>query len=79
MNITIYHNPNCGTSRNVLALIRHAGIEPNVIEYLVNPPDEPTLRHLLHEMDLLPRQLLLTNVPPYQILDLANEKWSMMN
>lgn len=45
--ITIYHNPNCGTSRNVLAMIRHAGIEPTIIEYLQTPPNRETLIELL--------------------------------
>ena len=64
-NITIYHNPNCGTSRNTLALIKHQGIEPSVIEYLDNPPDEITLRDLITKMGITPRQLLRVNVPPY--------------
>lgn len=64
-NITIYHNPNCGTSRNTLALIKHQGIEPSVIEYLDNPPDETTLRDLITKMGITPRQLLRVNVPPY--------------
>jgi arsenate reductase len=64
-NITIYHNPNCGTSRNTLALIKHQGIEPSVIQYLDNPPDETTLRHLITKMGITPRQLLRVNVPPY--------------
>ena len=64
-NITIYHNPNCGTSRNTLALIKHQGIEPSVIHYLDNPPDEKTLRDLITKMDITPRQLLRVNVPPY--------------
>lgn len=64
-NITIYHNPNCGTSRNTLALIKHQGIEPSVIEYLDNPPDEKTLRDLITKMGITPRQLLRINVPPY--------------
>lgn len=76
MNITIYHNPNCGTSRNVLALIRHAGIEPQVIEYLKNPPSETTLRNLIKRMGITPRQLLRTNVVPYETLGLQNEKLS---
>ena len=76
MNITIYHNPNCGTSRNVLALIRHAGIEPQVIEYLKNPPSETTLRNLIKRMGITPRQLLKTNVVPYETLGLQNEKLS---
>ena len=64
-NITIYHNPNCGTSRNTLALINHQGIEPSVIQYLDNPPDETTLRDLITKMGITPRQLLRVNVPPY--------------
>lgn len=65
-NITIYHNPNCGTSRNTLALIKHQGIEPSVIQYLDNPPDETTLRDLITKMGITPRQLLrVNNVPPY--------------
>lgn len=64
-NITIYHNPNCGTSCNTLALIKHQGIEPSVIHYLDNPPDETTLRDLITKMGITPRQLLRVNVPPY--------------
>lgn len=64
-NITIYHNPNCGTSRNTLALIKHQGIEPSVIQYLDNPPDETTLHDLITKMGITPRQLLRVNVPPY--------------
>lgn len=64
-NITIYHNPNCGTSRNTLALIKHQGIEPSIIYYLDNPPDETTLRDLITKMGITPRQLLRVNVPPY--------------
>lgn len=64
-NITIYHNPNCGTSRNTLALIKHQGIEPSIIHYLDNPPDETTLRDLITKMGINPRQLLRVNVPPY--------------
>ncbi|HBO38176.1 MAG TPA: arsenate reductase (glutaredoxin), partial [Pasteurellaceae bacterium] len=71
-NITIYHNPNCGTSRNTLALIRHLGIEPTIIYYLDTPPDETTLRDLLAKMELSPRQLLRTNVPPYLTRGLDN-------
>ncbi|RPD89129.1 arsenate reductase (glutaredoxin) [Neisseria weixii] len=86
MNVTIYHNPNCGTSRNVLALICHLGIEPQIIEYLQTPPDEATLRGLLHAMNFTlrgllhamnftPRDLLRTNVPPYAALGLDNPAW----
>ena len=51
-HITIYHNPNCGTSRNTLAFIKHQGIEPTVIHYLENPPTEPTLRDLIAKMGI---------------------------
>lgn len=57
-NITIYHNPACGSSRNTLALIREAGIEPNVIEYLKTPPDRKTLLDLVAKTKLSPRELL---------------------
>lgn len=70
---TIYHNPNCGTSRNTLALIRHMGIEPEVIHYLDNPPTEATLRGLLSAMNFTPRQLLRTNVPEFLACGLDNE------
>lgn len=66
----IYHNPACGTSRNVLALIRHAGVEPEVIEYLKTPPDRATLRALLAAMNLTPRQLLRRKGTPYDALHL---------
>jgi arsenate reductase len=55
MNATIYHNPRCGTSRNTLALLRHAGIEPTVIEYLKTPPDRATLLRLITDAGLTPR------------------------
>lgn len=64
-SVTIYHNPKCGTSRNTLALIRHLGIEPTIIHYLEQSPNEAVLRELLTKMALTPRQLLRTNVPPY--------------
>ena len=68
----IYHNPACGTSRNVLALIRHAGVEPEVIEYLKTPPDRATLRALLAAMNLTPRQLLRRKGTSYDALHLDN-------
>ncbi len=71
-SITIYHNPQCGTSRNTLALIRHLGIEPTIIYYLDTPPTEATLRQLLQQMALTPRQLLRSNVPPYMAKGLDN-------
>lgn len=57
--VTIYHNPACGTSRNALALIRNAGVEPTVIEYLMNPPDRATLERLIGQMRITPRELLI--------------------
>jgi arsenate reductase len=74
--ITIFHNPNCGTSRNTLALIRHAGIEPEVVEYLKTPPSREELRQLLAEMGIPVRQLLREKGTPYGELGLADPKWS---
>ena len=74
--IIIYHNPNCGTSRNTLALIRHMGIEPQIIYYLDTPPNEAKLRELLAAMNFTPRQLLRTNVPEYTEYGLDNAKMS---
>ena len=75
-DITIYHNPACGTSRNVLALIRHAGLQPRVIEYLKTPPSREELRGLLAAMDMPVRALLREKGTPYAQLDLGNPKWS---
>ncbi|OOR92459.1 arsenate reductase (glutaredoxin) [Moraxella caviae] len=72
MTVTIYHNPDCGTSRNVLALLRHLGIEPNIVHYLDNPPDESTLRDLIAKTGVSVREIIRTNVPPYQALQLDN-------
>ncbi|MGL5813352.1 MAG: arsenate reductase (glutaredoxin) [Aeromonas sp.] len=69
--ITIYHNPECGTSRNTLALIRNAGIEPNVIHYLETPPSRSELLALIAAMGMPVRELLRKNVPPYETLGLA--------
>lgn len=74
--VTLYHNPECGTSRNTLALIRHLGIEPEIILYLQTPPNEAVLKQLLAQMALTPRQLLRTNVAPYQALQLDNPELS---
>jgi arsenate reductase (glutaredoxin) len=71
--VTIYHNPACGTSRNVLALIRNAGIEPHIIEYLNNPPDRATLASLLERMHMPVRALLREKGMPYAELGLADE------
>jgi arsenate reductase (glutaredoxin) len=74
--VTIYHNPDCGTSRNTLALIRNAGIEPTVIEYLKSPPDRSTLLKLLERMHLTPRELLREKGTPYAELKLGESHWT---
>lgn len=76
MTITIFHNPDCGTSRNTLGLIRNSGAEPTVIEYLKNPPTKARLQELLAAMGTGPRPLLREKGTPYAELDLANPKWS---
>lgn len=76
MTITIYHNPSCGTSRNVLALLRHAGIEPTVIEYLKTPPSKERLEQLVAAMGISVRALLREKGTPYAELGLANPKWT---
>ena len=72
---TIYHNPACGTSRNVLAMIRNAGIEPTVIEYLKTPPDRATLVKLIADAGLTVRAALREKCDPYESLALADPKW----
>lgn len=74
--IAIYHNPNCGTSRNVLALIRERGIEPQVVEYLKNPLTKKELSDLLRRMGVKARDLLRQKGTPYDELGLADKKWS---
>jgi len=76
MTITIYHNPACGTSRNTLAIIRQSGEEPEIIEYLKNPPTREKLIELIAAMGMTPRQLLREKGTPYAELDLGNPKWS---
>lgn len=66
----IYHKPQCGTSRNVLALIRHAGIEPEIVDYLRTPPDRATLLALLSSLQMTPRQLLRRKGTPFEALGL---------
>jgi len=72
MDITIYHNPACGTSRNTLALIRNAGIEPTVIEYLKTPPSRAELVALLAAAGLSPREALREKGTPYEALGLGD-------
>lgn len=74
--ITIYHNPGCGTSRNTLALIRNSGVEPHVVEYLKTPPSRDELKVLLLRMGLTVRDLLRKKGTPYDALDLDNPKWT---
>jgi arsenate reductase len=76
MTVTIYHNPACGTSRNVLALMRHAGLEPTVIEYLKTPPTKDELRALVAATGQPLRALLREKGTPYAELGLADAKWT---
>jgi len=70
--VTVYHNPECGTSRNTLDLIRHGGIEPHVIEYLVNPPTREKLATMITEAGLTVRQAIREKGTPYAALGLDN-------
>ena len=72
MDIIIYHNPDCGTSRNTLAMIRNAGIEPHVIEYLKTPPARSLLVQLISRARLTPRTVLREKGTPYAELGLGN-------
>jgi arsenate reductase len=76
MPATIYHNPNCTTSRNTLALLRHAGLELDVIEYLKTPPGKARLKQLLADMNMTVRALLRKNGTPYAELNLDDPQWS---
>jgi arsenate reductase len=71
-DVVIYHNPDCGTSRNTLAMIRNAGIEPHVIEYLKTPPSRLMLSQLIARAGLTPRALLREKGTPYAELGLAD-------
>ena len=74
--VTIFHNPSCGTSRNTLALIRHSGVEPEVIEYLKTPPSTERLRELIAAMGIPVRGLLREKGTPYADLGLDDPKWT---
>lgn len=76
MNVIIHHNPDCGTSRNTLALIRHVGIEPEIIEYLKNPPSVDALAGLIANAGLTVREAIRQNVPPYKERRLENQALS---
>ncbi|MCH2488232.1 MAG: arsenate reductase (glutaredoxin) [Erythrobacter sp.] len=75
-DIVIYHNPKCGTSRNTLAMIRNAGIEPHVVEYLETPPSRAMLESLMARAGLSPRELLREKGTPHAELGLGDESLS---
>ena len=72
IDVVIYHNPECGTSRNTLAMIRNAGIEPHVVEYLKTPPSRTLLESLIERAGIAPRALLREKGTPYAELGLDN-------
>lgn len=74
--VKIFHNPNCGTSRNTLALIRNAGVEPEVVLYLETPPSKEELKKLISDMSIPVRDVLRQKGTPYEEFDLGNPKWS---
>jgi len=76
VDVTIYHNPSCGTSRNTLALIRQGGIEPKVVQYLKETPSKETIRELTEAMDINVRELLRQKGTPYEELHLGDPKWT---
>jgi arsenate reductase (glutaredoxin) len=76
MSITIYHNPDCGTSRNALAMIRAAGIEPVVVEYLKTPPSRETIKTIAKATGGSLRALLREKDAPFAELGLGDPKWS---
>lgn len=75
-NIKIFHNPDCGTSRNTLALIRNTNIEPEIIEYLENPPSKNELIQLIADAGLTVREAIRKNVAPYTDLGIDHEDWT---
>jgi arsenate reductase len=75
-DVTLFHNPACGTSYNTLALIRHAGIEPTIVEYLKTPPSKEQLRELVAATGQGVRALLREKGTPYAALGLADPKWT---
>jgi arsenate reductase len=72
MDVIIYHNPACGTSRNTLGLIRNAGIEPHIVEYLKTPPSRTMLKTLIARMGICARDVIREKGTPYADLGLAN-------
>jgi arsenate reductase len=75
-DVTIYHNPACGTSRNTLAMIRNSGTEPEVVEYLATPPGKEKLAALVAAMGIQVRGLLRRKGTPYDELGLDDPKWT---
>ena len=75
-DITIYHNPACGTSRNTLEMIRNSGTEPTVIHYLETPPSRAELVKLIADMGITVRALLRKNVEPFEALGLAEDRFT---
>lgn len=76
MDVVIYHNPDCGTSRNTLAMIRNAGIKPHVVEYLKTPPSRALLVQLIERAGITPRELLREKGTPYAELGLGDTSLS---
>jgi arsenate reductase len=76
MSVTIYHNPDCGTSRNTLAMIRQSGVEPSIIEYLKTPPSRERLVELIAAMGIPVRALLREKGTPFKELGLDDPKWT---
>lgn len=76
MTVRIYHNPQCGTSRNTLALLRQAGVEPEIVEYLKTPPTRDELADLIARMGIRPRDLLRRSGTPYDEMGLDDPKWT---
>jgi len=76
VTVTIYHNPDCGTSRNTLAMIRQSGVEPEIIEYLRTPPSRERLVELIAAMGIKVRDLLRRKDTPYAELGLDDARWS---
>lgn len=72
MDVVIYHNPDCGTSRNTLELIRHVGVEPHVVEYLKTPPSREMIEQLVRRMGLSVRDILREKGTPYAALGLGD-------
>ena len=76
MSVTIYHNPECGTSRNVLGMIRQSGTEPEIVEYLKEPPSRKRLKELIAAIGISTRALLREKGTPYAELGLGDPRWT---